>query len=594
MRTATCSARSPRNGSPTRRMRSISSSTCARRTTCSHNRSLGSCITSLSMPSPGKTDLTAATDGAGPPEGRRAADLLQEARERERAACLPEAIACYEAAVAAAERGGECAVLSEALRRLAVMRRHRSEAAAARALCHRSYDVARQAGNDLLAAEALNTLGGLHLSAGAPEDARRAFLEALELGGSSRELRARAEQNLGILANIHGELHEAIARYERSLDAYRDCGDEHGCALAYHNLGMVSADRGWLNAADCYYRESRALAERVGDVYLRGLCLVNHAEVDVMRHRFENARQKAEEALALFDQLGARSAKADAYRVIGIVYRETGRLVLAESRLRSAIELAVAAGAALAEAEASRELAVLYQAMGRNQDALRLLNTASRLFQRLDARVDLVDVGGKTAELKGVYLDVVRAWGRSIESSDSYTFGHCERVARNAVAMARALGLDDQDETTVLLGAYVHDVGQLRIPHELLHKPGPLTREEREVIQMHPIWGIELLASVEFPWDLKPIIRWHHERYDGTGYPDRLTGDAISLAAQIVGILDVYDARTTARAYQPARTADQALAELTRYRRWWSRSEERRVGKEGRSRCAPQPGERVW
>src|SRR5438477_124685 len=288
------------------------------------------------------------------------------------------------------------------------------------------------------------------------------------------------------------------------------------------------------------------------------------------RQRFEDARQRAEEALALFDQLGARSAKADAYRVIGMVYRETGRTVLAESRLRSAIELAVAAGAVLGEAEASRELALLYQAMGRNQEALRLLNTASRLFQRLDARVDLIHVGGKLAELKEAYLAVVRAWGQSIESSDSYTFGRCERVARNAVAMARVLGLDDHDETAVLLGAYVHDVGQLRIPHELLRKPGPLTREERELVQMHPIWGIELLASVEFPWDLKPIIRWHHERYDGTGYPDRLKGDEIPLAAQIVGMLDVYNALTSARAYQSARTADQALAELTRYRSWWS------------------------
>src|SRR2546422_9820148 len=258
MRTATCSARSPRNGSPTRRTRSISSSTCARRTTCSHNRSLGSCTPSPSMPSPGKTDLTAATDGAGPADGRRAADFLHEARARERVAWRPEAIVCYEAAVTAAERGGEPTVLAEALRRLAVVRRHRSEAATACDLCQRSYEVARQAGNDLLAAEALNTLGGLHLSAGAPDDARRAFLEALELGGSSRELRARVEQNLGILANIQGELHEAIARYERSLDAYRDCGDEHGCALAYHNLGMVSADRGRLSAADCYFRESRA------------------------------------------------------------------------------------------------------------------------------------------------------------------------------------------------------------------------------------------------------------------------------------------------------------------------------------------------
>src|SRR6266699_1582767 len=417
-------------------MRSASSSTCSRRKTCSPNRSPGSCTTSPSMPSPGKADVS---------EPRQAADFLREARERERAACLPEAIASYEAAVVAAERGSERTVLAEALRRLAVVRRHRSEVAAATALCQQSYEVARQSGDDLLAAEALNTLGGLYLSAGAPDDARRVFLEALELGGSNREVRARVEQNLGILANIRGELHEAIARYERSLDAYRDCGDDHGCALAYHNLGMVSADRGWLNAADCYFRESRA--------------------------------------------------KAEAYRVIGMVYRETGRIVLAESRLRSAIELAVAAGAVLGEAEASRELALLYQAMGRNQEALRLLNTASRLFQRLDARVDLIHVGGKLAELKGAYLAVVRAWGQSIESSDSYTFGHCERVARNGVAMARVLGLDEHDETTVLLGAYVHDVGQLRIPHELLRKPSPLTREEREVVRMHPIWGIELLGS---------------------------------------------------------------------------------------------------
>src|SRR5437867_1705387 len=501
---------------------------------------------------------------------RRGAELLHEARERERAGCIPEAIECYESAITVAEHGDEQTILAEALRRLAVLRHHRNESERARELCRRSYTVARLIGNELLAAEALNTVGGLDLTTGSLDDARKTFLEALELGGRSRELRARVEQNLGILANIQGELDEALSRYERSLEAYRDAGDEHGCAIAYHNLGMASADLGLYPEADKYFLESRALAERSRDVYLQGLCMVNEAEVDVARQRFEDARNNAEGALALFDQLDARRPKADAYRVIGMVYRETGRPALAESRLRSAIELAVAAGAVLGEAEASRELALLYQAMGRSQEALRLLNTASRLFQRMDARVDLVYVGGKLAELKGVYLDVVRAWGESIESGDSYTFGHCERVARGAVAMARALALDDQDETTVLLGAYVHDVGQLRIPHELLRKPGPLTREEREVVQMHPIWGIELLASVEFPWDLKPVIRWHHERHDGTGYPDRLKGDEIPLAAQMVGILDVYDALTTARGYQAARTRNQALAELTRYRSWWS------------------------
>src|SRR5207249_1327518 len=293
-------------------------------------------------------------------------------------------------------------------------------------------------------------------------------------------------------------------------------------------------------------------------------------EVDVARQRFENARQSAESALALFDQLGARGAKAGAYRVIGMAYRETGRLTLAESRLRSAIDLAVAAGSVLNEAEASRELALLYQAMGRNQDALRLLNVAYRLFRRLDARVDLVHVGGKVAELEAAYLAVVREWGQSIESSDTYTFGHCERVARHAVAVARALGSDAQAQTTIRLGAYLHDVGKVRVPREILCKPGPLTRDEFAVVQMHPIWGIELLAGVEFPWDLKSIIRWHHERYDGTGYPDRLRGEEIPRSAQIVGIADVYDAMTTTRPYRPAFSHAAALAQMEEGREMWS------------------------
>jgi len=88
--------------------------------------------------------------------------------------------------------------------------------------------------------------------------------------------------------------------------------------------------------------------------------------------------------------------------------------------------------------------------------------------------------------------------------------------------MARALGLDEHAETTILLGAYLHEPRSVQVPHEILTKAGPLTQVDLEVLQMHPIWGIELLANVDFPWDLKPIIRSHHEHYDGTGYPDRL------------------------------------------------------------------------
>ena len=172
---------------------------------------------------------------------RPAADLLHEARARERAACIPEAAALYEAAIAAAEPAGEHAALAEALRRFAVLRHRRGESAEARELCRRSHAVACHAGNAVLAGEAVNTLGGIDLATDAVVDARQNFLRALELGGQSRELRARVEQNLGILANIQGDFDEALARYGRSLEAYRASNDEHGCAIAYHNLGMASA-----------------------------------------------------------------------------------------------------------------------------------------------------------------------------------------------------------------------------------------------------------------------------------------------------------------------------------------------------------------
>ncbi len=502
--------------------------------------------------------------------GRYAADLLDEARAREQAARIPEALASYAAAIAAAELAGNWAVLAEALRRLAVVRHRAGESAEARQLCRRSHAVAHHAGNPVLAAEALNTLGGIDLETDAVADAHQNFLRALELGGQSRELRARVEQNLGILANIQGDFSTAVARYGRSLEAYRASHDEHGCAIAYHNLGMASADLEQLDAAEQYFRQSYEIAQRAGDAYLEGLCLVNHAKVHVARGRYEDARGNAETALTVFDQVGVGSAKADAYRVLGMVYRETGRLELAEARLRKAIDLAVSAGAVLNEAEASRELAILYQSMGRNQEALTLLNAAHRLFGRINARAHLVYVDGKMAELEATYLAVVHAWGQSIESSDSYTFGHCERVACGAVAVARALGMDEHAQTTVRIGAYLHDLGKVRVPHEILNKPGPLTREEFEIVQKHPVWGIELLAGVEFPWDIKPIIRWHHERYDGTGYPDRLWGDEIPLSAQMVGIADAYDALTTARPYRRAYSRAAALATIEEHRGMWS------------------------
>jgi putative nucleotidyltransferase with HDIG domain len=494
---------------------------------------------------------------------------LEDARAHEQAGVIGEALARYREAVAAAAETGDHAVEAEALRRLAVLHHRRNERDTARELASRSHALAREIGATVLAGEALNVLAGFAFESGAMEVAEERFREALALGGANPVLRGRIEQNLGILANVRGDHGQAAAHYRRALEGFELSGDQKGCAISHHNLGMVCADGRLWEEADEHFRRSLEITRSVGDVHLEGLCLLNHSEVHVARQRYEEARCNAEQALAIFDRLGARLDKADAYKVLGVVYRETGRFTLAESRLQAAIEQAVATGSVLSEAEASRELARLYQGTGRNQEALQLLNAAHRLFSRLDARVDLVDVTSKTNRLEETYFAVVRDWGQSIESADTYTFGHCERVASYGVAVAEALGADQGQLTTIRMGAYLHDLGKVKVPHQVLNKPGKLTDEEFEIIKRHPVWGVELLAAVEFPWNIKPIIRSHHERYDGTGYPDRLKGDEIPLGAQIICIVDVYDALTTTRSYRGAMDHATALAQMEKSRHWW-------------------------
>jgi putative nucleotidyltransferase with HDIG domain len=500
---------------------------------------------------------------------RRPAVFLSEAREYERAGRVIEAIRCYEAAIDTADATIDGQVLAEALRRLGVVRRRRHEYDQAVALCRRSYEVAMAHTDGVLAAEALNGIALVHIERGQWPEARDQLRRALELGAASSELVGRIEQNLGVMANIHGDHAAATNHYRRSLEAFRQGLDERGCAIAYHNLGMLSADQRLWDDAEQYYRASLEVANATGDVHLRGHVLLNRTEVHLARSRFEHARHDAEEALRIFDSLGMAGGKSSAYRFLGMVYRETGRTTLAEARLRTAVQLSADVGAALDEAEASRELALLYQGLGRSQEALRLLNTSHRLFRRLDARVDLVDVKAKVGHLESVYLEIVREWGRSIESSDTYTHGHSERVATYAAALATAMGLDETELQTIRVGAYLHDLGKVRIPHEILNKPGRLTTEEFDEIKRHPQYGIELLASVEFPWEIRPIIRSHHEKIDGSGYPDRLRGDEIPLTAQLICIVDVYDALTTTRSYRAAMSHQDAIDEMIRSERWW-------------------------
>ncbi len=146
----------------------------------------------------------------------------------------------------------------------------------------------------------------------------------------------------------------------------------------------------------------------------------------------------------------------------------------------------------------------------------------------------------------------------TIEARDPNTNGHCERLAHHAVLLGRTLGLPPDDLTALHRGGYLHDVGKVGVPDAVLLKPGKLTVEEMNLMKRHPEIGDTLCAPLQSLRHVRPIIIGHHERLDGSGYPAGLKGDEVPILAQIVGIVDVYDALTSRRPYRGALSADEA------------------------------------
>lgn len=182
----------------------------------------------------------------------------------------------------------------------------------------------------------------------------------------------------------------------------------------------------------------------------------------------------------------------------------------------------------------------------RNQD----LVEANRLLELTNDR------------LEESHLSVIGALLGALEAKDKYTHGHSSATMFHAVAVARELDLSEDEVAAVQLGALFHDIGKIGIPETILRKPDRLNDEEWAEMRMHPIVGANLLAQVPTLAKVRPIVLAHHERYDGTGYPNGLKGDEIPLAAQIISVADTYEAMTSTRPYRKALSFDHTIREL--------------------------------
>jgi len=161
-----------------------------------------------------------------------------------------------------------------------------------------------------------------------------------------------------------------------------------------------------------------------------------------------------------------------------------------------------------------------------------------------------------------LFIGVLRAFAAAIDAKDPYTRGHSERVARYSRVIARHLGLEREQQEQIWVGGLIHDVGKIGIEDRILRKGTTLSAEEFEQMKLHTVIGAKIMSQIEQLRDVIPVIRWHHEALDGTGYPDGLTGDRIPLLPRIVAVGDTLDAITTDRPYQEGYPADRAVARI--------------------------------
>jgi ribonuclease P protein subunit RPR2 len=204
-----------------------------------------------------------------------------------------------------------------------------------------------------------------------------------------------------------------------------------------------------------------------------------------------------------------------------------------------------------AESQLEREIKRLREELARRE---REATDKERQLERYaaDLRETFKRERAQSQELRRSYMATVRALSNAVEARDAYTGKHAERVAAYGLAIAGALDVPEAVLPEFEFGFLLHDVGKVAIPDAILYKPGALNHEERALMERHPVIGAEIVGDIEFLAEAADVVRSHHERWDGEGYPDGLAGEAIPIAARVFAVADVLDALTSDRPYRPA------------------------------------------
>jgi putative two-component system response regulator len=272
---------------------------------------------------------------------------------------------------------------------------------------------------------------------------------------------------------------------------------------------------------------------------------------------------------ALLEQAGYTvSTASDGSDGLRLIKGESPDLVLLDVRMPGISGVDVC-GKLKADRDTCLTPVILISAVGDRDNRLAGLKAGADDFlnkpvdlEELHARVrSLLRLKRLTDDLESAEL-MFLSLGRIVEARDPYTEGHCERLANYALALGQELNLEQADLHALYRGAFLHDIGKIAIPDRVLFKKTRLTRAEYALMKQHPVIGDELCRTLRSLESVSPIVRHHHERFDGRGYPDGLAGDRIPFLAQIVRVVDIFDALTTDRPYRKAQSLVKAFERL--------------------------------
>lgn len=487
--------------------------------------------------------------------------LIEAAQAAEKSGDWDIALRQYELAFVRAIADRNVQRLTEVLRWIGTVHREKGDLDTAYDLYETSRAVAEANRFTDHQAAALNCLGIVAQLRGQQDLAESLYLDACGLAEliDDRRLAAMIDQNLGSLANTRGDTATALVRFQLALECYRAVDDRVRAVGALNNMGMAHVDLGHYLAAEFCYNEALALARQTGDALTLAYVQINRAELFVKRQQYEQARECCNEGFCIFARLESRTGQAEAHKLYGVIFRETAKPRMADVHFGLALSLARAAQNKLLEAEVVHEMGRLLTEEHRHRDAIKRLNEAHRLFREVQAPRDRHEVEVQMAEVMTSYLRVARQWSAEvIDSKDPFANGRSARVAKLAQALGAVAGLDEDDLAWLHVGALLHDVGKTVIPAEILACKGALSAQEWEVLTRHTIFGDQIVTELGLPAQVRPVVRNHHERWDGHGYPDRLAGEDIPLHARVVTVADVFDALVHARNYRRAYSQPEA------------------------------------